>query len=156
MVCGTMYRVKKEEILFLGEIWLLPRNFLTRVRLLYLLSKISNKFQLLLCFQSRALGVLEMPFFLPWNRHPHRGGQVAREARLWVAVRINKYKNSAIILLITLPPILPWSIPHQILPHFDVKNISLAQKLTKWHICMSTWPPILAQCVLVRMENLPS
>ena len=35
-VCGTMYKVKKEENLFLGELWLPSQNARTRVRLLYL------------------------------------------------------------------------------------------------------------------------
>ena len=43
------------------------------------------------------------------------------------------------------------SIPHQILPHVDVNNISLAQRLTKWHISMSMWPPILAQCAVLAL-----
>ena len=35
-ICGTMYKVKKEENLFLGELWLPSQNARTRVRLLYL------------------------------------------------------------------------------------------------------------------------
>ena len=34
-VCGILYKVKKEENSFLGEIWLPSRNARTRVRLLY-------------------------------------------------------------------------------------------------------------------------
>ena len=33
-ICGTIYKAKKEENLFLGEIWLPPQNARTRVRLL--------------------------------------------------------------------------------------------------------------------------
>ena len=35
-ICGTIYKVKKEENLFWGEIWLPPQNARTRVRLLYI------------------------------------------------------------------------------------------------------------------------
>ena len=35
-ICGTIYKAKKEENLFLGEIWLPPQNARTRVRLVYL------------------------------------------------------------------------------------------------------------------------
>ena len=34
-ICGTMYKVKKEENLFWGELWLPSQNARTRVRLLY-------------------------------------------------------------------------------------------------------------------------
>ena len=37
-ICGTIYKAKKEENLFLGEIWLPPQNARTRVRLLYKLN----------------------------------------------------------------------------------------------------------------------
>ena len=36
-ICGTMYKVKKEENLFWGELWLPSQNARTRVRILYLL-----------------------------------------------------------------------------------------------------------------------
>ena len=34
-ICGTMYKVKKEENLFFGELWLPSQNARTRVRVLY-------------------------------------------------------------------------------------------------------------------------
>ena len=36
-ICGFMYKVKTEENLFLGELWLPSQNARTRVRLLYIL-----------------------------------------------------------------------------------------------------------------------
>ena len=37
-ICGTMYKVKTEEILFFGELWLPSQNARTRVRVLYLIA----------------------------------------------------------------------------------------------------------------------
>ena len=41
-ICGTMYKVKKEENLFLGELWLPSQNARTRVRLLYMYKKFTR------------------------------------------------------------------------------------------------------------------